>query len=333
MLALLAALGLCLLPRRWREALTREGLHLTIATVVTAALELGVAVSIGPPLLARYQHQFMQQLGDATLQNGINEADLMGFGAMCFIRFLFTAAGMVIAWLFVEGIIRAFGALITGDAIGTLPVWLLALGVDGVERWRDHLRHPPVADKALLTPREDGGEGGGVLTIESCLRRPWDADTTLRHGDGFYQLAGFENRGPGVRPFVYRFTALPEKQLIRHLTAWDPDEALRLPPPDRRILSGVRAQLADFFEKRQPLVEDTVSGDGTEMIVQTCRRREWTALDTLEINGSLYTVASYEHRPVGPRRHVYRLRAAPPEHVVRRLERYDPGALVLRGRD
>jgi hypothetical protein len=94
----------------------------------------------------------------------------------------------------------------------------------------------------------------------------------------------------------------------------------------RRAVGWQRVRALD------PLVVDTVSHRAQGAVIETCRRRDWDELTTLELDGQHYRVAGYQERAQGPRRHVYMLLPAPPERVIRRLVRYTPDELLLPAR-
>ncbi len=87
-------------------------------------------------------------------------------------------------------------------------------------------------------------------------------------------------------------------------------------------------------EKRQgEIIPDLVSaapveGSGYDLSVSSCRAKpNWDQLMTISYAESLYEVADYvEAAP--PRRHVYLLRRAPENKVVRGLCHYDPNAIL-----
>ena len=85
-----------------------------------------------------------------------------------------------------------------------------------------------------------------------------------------------------------------------------------------------------YAEKKQgPRVPDLVSeppmnGSGYDLAIASCRSRPgWDHLMTISYNDKLYEVAEYIEGDE-PRKHIYLLRLAPLQKVVRGLHQYDP---------
>jgi len=74
-----------------------------------------------------------------------------------------------------------------------------------------------------------------------------------------------------------------------------------------------------------PWIDDTLVHDGAARTITSCRRRDWDASTTIELDGVFYRVTSADERAGAERPFLYRLEPLPATGAIRKLVRYDPG--------
>ncbi len=117
--------------------------------------------------------------------------------------------------------------------------------------------------------------------------------------------------------------------VVRFVAAMTTREAVGTLP--LALLDMASQKWSEYYaEKKQgPRVPDVVSkppmeNSGYDLAIASCRSKAgWDHLMTISYNATLYEVADYVEGDE-PRKHVYLLRRAPLNKVVRGLHRYDP---------
>ena len=145
---------------------------------------------------------------------------------------MFGGAGLLvfasnpITWLILyfglEGILRMTTAVISGEAYGILPFYI----VDFVYRITLRLRRPK-QELALVRDEILPGNKSCDLRIAACRKRPeWKYPFTIRYGGAFFQVIATESTLVGARPHIYSLRRLPPGEIARGLRDYDPDDVL-----------------------------------------------------------------------------------------------------------
>jgi len=137
----------------------------------------------------------------------------------------------------VEGGIRVLGAAITGEIVGTLPLWAIDRSYCALVRWTNHWRMPVVADE--VTWGKDGD--AEILRIKSCRPKPnWQNHPTIRYHDEFFQVSNVLP-APETQTYVYHLRRLQPGEMFRGLEDYDPRDVLRTTKKDGFFVSFYRA--------------------------------------------------------------------------------------------
>jgi hypothetical protein len=145
------------------------------------------------------------------------ETAIMGLGSIFLLEYLIHVMTIVLIILTLEGMVRAIAAFAGSEVLPSLPLQVVAflhgrLSAQG----REGRFSRRVSDDVTLAP------DGESLQIATCRPKPWTASTTISHEGVFYELVS-ENRGSGVRSFVYILRRKPPTAVIRGIYAY-PDE-------------------------------------------------------------------------------------------------------------
>lgn len=181
------------------------------STAATAVVEIGVAVALGLAGYERYRHALYR----ATVELGLHEkaaaamaadstpmSPYLGFGAASALSFVLTPLGLLVTFLFFEGMIRLLHVVITGEGCG----FAVVAAARALRRWR---RAPP--------PDRVHRFADGTITIEGAPRS-WDALTTFEMDGRYYVLADRVELADVVR---YTLAPAPDKHLIRGVVHLD----------------------------------------------------------------------------------------------------------------
>ena len=202
---------LALLPERWRAArFGKLGVDWPRATAVSALLEGFVATA----LLLVWYSVFVTQYGGAIERAG--GGDYSGFVALCLLAL--HPLTWVICYFGCEGAVRFVAAVATGESYGTLPLALIAWGMERAEGKR---RRAPLADEVTIRTSEYD------LQVASCrAKQHWKYPLTIRYQEKFYQVMSGEVLRQGLRPYVYFLRRLPANETIKGLELYDPASVL-----------------------------------------------------------------------------------------------------------
>jgi hypothetical protein len=140
-------------------------------------------------------------------------------GLMGFMSVALNVVTWVICWFWFEGVIRAFGAAITGEIVGTLPLWIIDQSYRAVSRWNRNRRLPPLAPDEVTCCKDGQVE---VLRVSSCQpKTTWKNRPTIRIKEDFFQVDK-SMLGSGTRPYVYYLRRFQPGEIIRGLENCDP---------------------------------------------------------------------------------------------------------------
>lgn len=203
-------LALALLPERWRPARFDElGVNWPRATAISALVEGFGAMA----LLVVWYSIFVTRLGNII---GSRVDDLYG-GYVGLFSLALHPLTWVICYFGCEGVVRFLAAVVTRESCGTLPLAMIAWGLERAKRWRDGKF---VADEITVRTSEYD------LQVASCrAKQHWKYPLTIRYDERFYQVIASELRSHGSRPYVYFLRLLPSNEIIKGLDEYDPKSA------------------------------------------------------------------------------------------------------------
>jgi hypothetical protein len=160
----------------------------------------------------------------ATAMSGTGVQFGMGFTSL--LEYLLKPTTLVMQYFALEGVVRIFGAMTTGEVVGTLPLFV----VD----WVIQKRKARIAEKKLgpIIPDEVRsapiGEDNYELMVASCREKPdWNHLTTISYRDKLYEVAD-HFCGAAPRPYLYLLRTAPLDKVIRGLIHYDPLENFEL---------------------------------------------------------------------------------------------------------
>lgn len=159
----------------------------------------------------------------AAMLSGLLEAIVCGYLAWTSPS---RTATSLAAYFCVEGLVRFYAGLSTGEGLGSFPLIVLA------DLWRI-ARHSTARPKPPLVRDEIlPGDPGSDLKIASCREKSeWKYPYTIRYAGAYFQVTG-EIQMPSVpRPYIYLLRRLPPGEIARGLKDYSPDDILtRLQP-------------------------------------------------------------------------------------------------------
>lgn len=221
----LLAIPAAFLPTRWRAAWGLEHLPLAAGGVASGLIEAGLGVWLFVTGLTvafdAYLPELVPAAVDYVLETGTwHVVAGRAVGYAVFVHFIASWAGVGCVFLVAEGLGRILCAVL-GEPRGIVLLWLadrLGLVIAACKRaWRLGRIVPDV-----VTPSADGRG----LTIESCRPRDW-ANVALALDGEYWRIVDHEERPAGPRRFVYRLEPLPEREIIRGVRVYDPEELVR----------------------------------------------------------------------------------------------------------
>jgi hypothetical protein len=212
------------LPKRWRQGERNgAGKYLARAAMFSGLVEAFVALLV----LWLWFIYYVGTLGDKYSAFSLTSSrfafpSLEVSGGAAFITFMLNPLTWVILYLGLEGILRTFGALTTGEVVGSLPLYIADYIWRFTKSKRDAPELPLVADE--ITP---GGTACDIQ-IASCRRREdWKYPFTLRYAGAYFQVIAEKCITAGPRPYVYSLRRLPAGEIARGLGNYDPSDVLR----------------------------------------------------------------------------------------------------------
>ena len=224
----LAGVLLALLPRQFRSRLAwASEANLHGPAIVSGLAETAVSLGL---IIYRYFLFFEWRMGtiaDAAIKRGAEEAlgsmaVQFGSGWVVLVEYLLRPLTLLLIYFTIEGVVRVLAAGIGEECAGTLPLYLLASGLESLKKvWKEHRLGPRVPDLVQYCK--------GIsydLSIASCRPKPtWDRLMTIEYEDEFYELYE-KKQGAPPRPYLYLLRKLTPGKVIRGLHHYHPDEAL-----------------------------------------------------------------------------------------------------------
>jgi hypothetical protein len=242
----LIATVLSLLPKQWRESLPRSpSMPWVAATIISGCVE---AVCGLAALVYWYSYSvtgWVQKSMNAQLS--AHPGTAIPVGTEGFVGLVLIVANpftWVIVAISLEGIVRACAALVSGEILGTFPLFIvdkifsLFMRVDNAARYSEdssHAAHPSffaalrqkyligrlplVADELHYT----GGDSEQILEIRASRPKPeWDPPRVVRYSDAYFRLEK-STQTSGSRPFLYVLRRLSAGVPGRTVLAYCPD--------------------------------------------------------------------------------------------------------------
>jgi hypothetical protein len=144
----------------------------------------------------------------------------MGFTVL--VEYAFSPLTLLLVYFSIEGVVRLFAALSVDECAGTMPLYLIAWGLDRAgEARKERQLGPRVPDEVQHCK--------GIsydLVIASCRpKRGWDRLITIEYEDQLYEIFE-EKKGVPPRPHIYQLRHHPQGKVIRGLHHYHPHEAL-----------------------------------------------------------------------------------------------------------
>lgn len=211
-----------LLPRRWR-ARDRHGSGPYLAR---AAMISGIGEGVLSLLaLSTWYMNYFGMLGDKYVDYVVNaRGEPFAWESVShagFFAFIMHPLTWLILYFGVEGTLRTFAALSTGEVYGTVPLW----GLEWI--YRLAMRRRPRAELPLVRDEVTGGGSAYDMRIYSCRRRSeWRYPFTIRYGGAYFQVIDEKFIDAGPRPYAYSLRRLPPGEVARGLAEYDPEDVL-----------------------------------------------------------------------------------------------------------
>jgi hypothetical protein len=138
------------------------------------------------------------------------------------VEYIFSPLSILLVYFTLEGTLRVFAAAVTEETPGTLPLYVLAWGIELTRRWRAERALGPRIIDEVQRFRGIGYD----LGIASCRPKSgWDRLMTIEFEDKLYEV--FEEKlGPRPRRYIYLLREAPKAKVIRGLHHYRPDEVL-----------------------------------------------------------------------------------------------------------
>lgn len=225
----MAAMGVALLPRQYRShwAWASEA-SLRSPTIFSGFAETLIALGL---IIGRYLLFFPWRMGtiaDAALKRGGGDEALasmaaqFGMGFTVLVEYAFSPLTLLLVYVSIEGVLRLLTAWAVDECTGTMPLCLIAWGLDRAAKARKERQLGPRVPDEVQHCKGISYD----LCIASCRPKPgWDRLITIEYEDQLYEL--FEERkGCRPRPCIYQLRELTPGKVIRGLHHYHPDEVL-----------------------------------------------------------------------------------------------------------
>ncbi len=224
--ALVVALVVCLLPAFWRERIERRlgNLPFRLATFVTGIAEVATMLVFGLDAMYAFMQARLAETGpvmmDFALKHDLPPRTMHEMhqvqGAALWVAFMISPVGLSLAFFALEGSYRVVAATWGGEALGTVPLWL----VDQV-RWLARLREqrrPAVLPIDTIVK----DQRGILVSIQSARAYAWDHTTTLRFEERLYEVEEQRSSEERERPYLFCVREASPGHLIRKVTEYTP---------------------------------------------------------------------------------------------------------------
>lgn len=199
----------------------------------SAAATSGIMQMLGcvGMLLVRYPRFFESRFAGLNPNVMISAAEtggdtaVRGFGIIVLFAYIITPASMVLIYFAFEGVVRLFGAVTTGEVVGTLPLTIADWSATRLRELHVEKKQGPRIPDMVAAPPVEGC--GYDLSIASCRAKPgWDHLLTISYNDTLYEVAEYVE-GDIPRKHVYLLRRAPAHKVIRGLHHYDPEEVLQ----------------------------------------------------------------------------------------------------------
>jgi hypothetical protein len=225
MVKMLLSVVMSLVPLRYRRAWFHDvDVNVTRGAQISAFLQsLGGAALIAGRYIWYLIHRqaMLEQMAGAKTEYDQIELAYRGVSSVTFIEYLILPGTMLLIYVAVEGTIRMFAIIVSGEILPTLPLAILSWMHIGAEaRYKEHKLGPRVADEMTV-----GTSTEFDLRIDSCRRKRWNKLTTINYNDELYEIVK-EFPGEPPRPHIYLLKRIPGGKVVRGIYHYDPTETL-----------------------------------------------------------------------------------------------------------
>jgi hypothetical protein len=203
------------LPERYRRWWNFENsLEMRGAAIVCGLLQMAAGAVLYMALFLTQGNDIMGRTGALVLASQHDSMDprqiRLATGVLGLANFALQPLHILIAYVAVEGAVRAIAAMAAREPLPTLALSVIGALHDRIdEARRKRELGPPIND--VIQPPHDATYDVRVL---SCRPKPeWNPYISVRFRDEFYVLAG-EERGPKPRPYIYRLRKNPTGRLV-----------------------------------------------------------------------------------------------------------------------
>lgn len=150
--------------------------------------------------------------------SGLIEAGIGGYFAWTAISR--TATGFA-AYFCVEGLIRFYAGVSSGEELGSFPLSAIADLLRIGKRSAARPLLPLVRDELLP------GDASCDLKIATCRKQSeWQYPYALHYAGTYFQVTGHLEMPAGPRPYVYSLRRLPPGEIARGLKEYSPEDIL-----------------------------------------------------------------------------------------------------------
>lgn len=207
---------IALLPRPWRESvLGPRRLRLVPGAIISGVAE---AVLTLYGLIVWYS-MYVTTVSQAVATSSAPGADNSRIGMYAYILFWLNPITWIMAYLALEGPVRAVAALSTGEIYGTLPLFL-------IECIARRLRGPKIDPPIIADEIQAGGKDCDMKIACCRARDEWTYPFTIRYTGAYFQIVASVHLGAGPRPYVYSLRRLPPGERAGGLKDYSPDAIL-----------------------------------------------------------------------------------------------------------
>ena len=222
LLALVSAVILPMLPERyqrrwpWAPPASLETLGTLSAYGNTIA-----AAAVGAVAFILYQQSYSERVTELIANETGDASFITWYGAVMWISFFFTPAGLLCFLYLADSAVRATHTLTTGTPMGSLffalPLWLWEIAARGWMEQRMTARYGPADAPDRIAP-----VGDGFLLRANRPHEEWTPLLAFSVADRLYQLTSC---GEGVdgprRCYEYRFRPWPDHHTVRRIVVLD----------------------------------------------------------------------------------------------------------------
>jgi hypothetical protein len=210
---------LAFLPLRWRkDHLSRVQIRWGTATFFSGLLETVVFF----PVLIWWYSYFVTSYGQVLSQSPAQgEVPPGREGLVGLAGFAMNPVTWVVFYIGFEGLVRAAGAMVGGEARGTLFLAVPYYLYEKAARRAAKPELPLVRDE--ITP---GDSTCDIRIASSRAREEWKYPFTIRYGGGYFQVVSMKKLAAGPRPYMYSLRRLPAGEIARGMKEYDPADGL-----------------------------------------------------------------------------------------------------------